>query len=133
MAFATSDDLAARWRPLTEDEEEKANVLLEDAAVYLSAFVTVDAEDTQQQAALKMVSCSMVQRAMVASENDAFGVAESRISADIYSQSVTYSNPNGDLYLTASEKRLLGITSSYMVGVRPTIAPVEVSMHGYPW
>lgn len=132
MAFATSDDIEARWRTLSETEKAKADVLLEDAAVYLSAFVTVDPEDEQQAAALKMVSCAMVQRAMIAAGNDAFGVKDERITADIYSQSYTYANPNGDLYLTSAEKRLLGITSSYIIGIRPVIEPVEVS-NGNIW
>lgn len=126
MAFATYEDLEARWRPLSQAERDRAEVLLGDAAVFLSAQVRVDEADGNQMAALKIVSCSMVQRAMNASANDAFGVTESTIKADIYSQTLSFANPSGDLYLTGSEKRLLGITSSYLVGLRPTINPVEV-------
>lgn len=129
MAFATSNDLEVRWRTLTDAEAERADVLLGDAAVYLSALVGIDPEDENQQEALKIVSCNMVQRAMVASANNAFGVSEARIQADIYSQTMTYANPSGDLYLTAAEKRLLGITGSYLTSIRPTIDPVEVRMH----
>lgn len=132
MAFATHEDLEARWRTLSEAEQARADVLLDDAAVYLSQFVTVIEGDEQQAAALKMVSCSMVQRAMLVSENDAFGVSEQSISADIYSQTMRYANPSGDLYLTAGEKRLLGITSSYLTSLRPVICPVEVP-HAYTW
>lgn len=131
MAFATSDDIAARWRPLSESEQEKAEVLLEDAATYLSEYVVVDEDDEQQASILKMVSCSMVIRAMLASENNVFGVTEQSISADIYSQTMRYQNPNGDLYLTASEKRLLGITSSYLTSIRPVIEPGVY--HAHPW
>lgn len=123
MAFATSDDIAARWRPLNSAEQEKAEVLLEDAATYLSAYVVVDEDDEQQASILKMVSCSMVIRAMIASENNVFGVTEQSISADIYSQTMRYQNPSGDLYLTSAEKRLLGITSSYLTSIRPVINP----------
>lgn len=131
MAFATSDDIAARWRPLSESEQEKAEVLLEDAATYLSEYVVVDEDDEQQASILKMVSCSMVIRAMLASENNVFGVTEQSISADIYSQTMRYQNPSGDLYLTASEKRLLGITSSYLTSIRPVIEPGVY--HAHPW
>lgn len=129
MAFATYIDLEARWRPLSQDEIDRATVLLDDAAVYLSAFVDVDESDENQMQALKIVSCSMVQRAMSATGNDVFGVTESTIKADIYSQTLSYANPSGDLYLTGGEKRLLGITSSYLTSLRPTINPVEVRKH----
>lgn len=132
MAFATYEDLEARWRPLSEDEQARASVLLDDAAVYLQNFVAVVPEDLAQAEALKIVSCSMVQRSMMASENDAFGITEQTIKADIYSQSLSFANPSGDLYLTASEKRLLGITSSYLMGVRPTINP-QVIHHADTW
>lgn len=133
MAYATYAELEARWRPLTEQERTRATALLDSAAVYLDALVEVDPKDERQAAALKEVSLSMVQRAMVASESDAFGVEKQTISADIYSQSTTFSNPGGDLYLTQLEKRILGITGGYMLSVRPTIAPVEVRMNDHPW
>lgn len=129
MAFATVDDLEARWHPLLDAERERAAVLLEDAALYLSTFVNVDDGDERQAGILKMVSCSMVQRAMSTAQSDAFGVSQQTITADIYSQSLSFANPSGDFYLTASEKRLLGITSSYIIGIRPTIDPVEVRAH----
>lgn len=129
MVFATSDDIAARWRPLTSAEAERAETLLEDAAVYLSSFVEVDPDDEDQASALKIVSCSMVIRSMLAAQNNAFGVTEQSVSADIYSQTMRYQNPNGDLYLTASEKRLLGITSSYLTSIRPTINPGVYHAH----
>lgn len=129
MAFATVDDLEARWHPLLDAERERAAVLLEDAALYLSSFVNVDDGDERQAGILKMVSCSMVQRAMSTAQSDAFGVSQQTITADIYSQSLSFANPSGDFYLTASEKRLLGITSSYIIGIRPTIDPVEVRAH----
>lgn len=133
MQFATSEDLAARWKPLTDAEAAKAEVLLKDAAVFLSALVEVDSTDEGQLAKLRIVSCSMVQRAMVAAQNDTFGVSEERVTADIYSQSLTFANPSGDMYLTAAEKRLLGITGSYLIGLRPTINPVEVRWNEHCW
>lgn len=126
MAFATYQDLEARWRPLNEAEQARATVLLDDAAVYLSRYVDVCGCDDSQFAALKIVSCSMVIRAMSNADSDAFGVSEQTIKADIYSQSWKYANPSGDLYLTAGEKRMLGITGSYLKSLRPTINPVRV-------
>ena len=60
MAYATVSDLEARWRALNEDEQARAEVLLEDAATYLDALVSIDPDDEEQQKVLSRVSCSMV-------------------------------------------------------------------------
>lgn len=120
MAFATVEDLEARWRALTADETEKAEVLLGDAGTYLSLFVNVDPEDEEQAEALKIVSCNMVRRVMNVTD-DMLGVTEGTMTADIYSQRFAYANPNGDWYLTATEKRLLGISRSFISSMRPVI------------
>lgn len=109
MAFATYEDVEARWRTLTADEQTKATVLLNDAANMLLALVRVDESDGQQQAILKQVSCTMVIRSMVASESTAFGVDKLQATMGPFSQQMSFTNPNGDLYLTKQEKRLLGI------------------------
>lgn len=120
MAFATVDDLEARWRPLTAAEQDRAEILLDDAGVFLSALVAVDPVDEEQAAILKMVSCSMVQRVMSA-DVDTVGVSQTSMTAGSYTQSFTYSNPSGDFYLTAMEKRLLGIASSKLGTIRPKV------------
>lgn len=121
MAFATVDDLEARWRPLTAAEQDRAEILLDDAGVFLSALVAVDPVDEEQAAILKMVSCSMVQRVMSA-DVDTVGVSQTSMTAGSYTQSFTYSNPSGDFYLTAMEKRMLGIASSKLGTIRPKVA-----------
>lgn len=126
MAFATLEDLEARWRPLSEAEQSRARTLLDDAAVYLSSLVP---SLCGKEDALRIVSCSMVQRAMASSSGDAFGADKLTIGADIYSQTLSYSGTMGGMYLTASEKRLLGVGSSYMASLRPAISPVEVRPH----
>lgn len=124
VAFATVDDLEARWRPLSSAEQERAEVLLDDAAVYLSALVTVDDSDQEQADVLKVVSCSMVQRVM-SSDVDTFGVSQASMTAGSYTQSMTFANPSGDFYLTAMEKRLLGIASSKLGTIRPKVGWCE--------
>ena len=71
MAFATVEDLEARWRTLTPEEQAMAAVLLDDAAVKLSEW-EIDG-DEKQAAKLKIVSCDMVKRAMKVSESDMEG------------------------------------------------------------
>lgn len=124
MAYATVDDLEARWRPLSTAEQDRAEVLLDDAAVYLSALVTVDDSDQEQADVLKVVSCSMVQRVM-SSDVDTFGVSQASMTAGSYTQSMTFANPSGDFYLTAMEKRLLGIASSKLGTIRPKVGWCE--------
>ena len=121
MAFADVSDIESRWRALSSDEESRASVLLDDASAILAAFVTVDEDNDEQAELLKIVCCDMVIRAMSATEADAFGASNMSMTAGPYTQSWTYSNPSGDLYLTKLEKRLLGITSSYIGTIPPKI------------
>ena len=113
MAYASVSDLIQRWKTLSAEEQTRAAVMLDDAATLLESLVTVDGENEKQLALLKTISCSMVKRALSSIATGA-GVSQSSISADIYTQSWTYSNPSGDLYLTALEKKLLGISNSYI-------------------
>lgn len=122
MAYATVDDLEARWRTLDSDEEAKATVLLDDASVMLMEQVDVDPEDTQQASLLKIVCCNMVIRAMLASESDAYGVSQMDYGMGPFTQAAHFSNPNGDLYLTGQEKDMLGVGSGrYILDFRPQI------------
>ena len=118
-AFATVEDLVARWRPLGADEATMAATLLDDAGLMLRQYVSVDADNEQQLDALKVVSCNMVKRAMVASSSSAFGVDQTSASMGPFSQTMHFSNPSGDLYISASEKRLLGIGGSQINTVYP--------------
>ena len=121
MAYATVSDIEARWRALSADEQAQATVLLDDAAAMLSRLVEVDETDEGQAELLKVVSCSMVIRSMSQTASELFGVSQSSITAGVYSQSTSYANPSGDMYLTRMEKRLLGITSGYIGSIRPRI------------
>lgn len=117
MAFANVTDIESRWRELTDEEAARANALLEDASNILGALVEVDPDDREQEASLRQVCANMVIRAM-GSPSDMFGASSATITAGAYSQTVNYSAPSGDLYLTKMEKRLLGITSGYIGSIR---------------
>ena len=121
MAFADVFDIESRWRDLSEDEQARASVLLDDASAMLSAQVDVDEADEEQMKLLGIVCCSMVIRAMSATEADSFGADSMTMTAGPYSQSWSYNNPTGDMYLTKLEKKLLGITSSYIGSIQPKI------------
>lgn len=118
MAFATVADLEARWRSLSDAEEAQASVLLDDAAAYLQALVEVDPDDEIQAANLKMVSCNMVKRAMSSSASDAFGVTNATATMGPFSQQVAYANPSGDMYVSKSERAILGIGTATIGSIR---------------
>lgn len=122
MAFADVSDIESRWRELSTDEEARATTLIDDASAMLSALVAVDETDEEQAELLKMVCCNMVIRAMSASEYDAFGASQMSMTAGPYSQQWTYANPSGDMFITKMEKRLLGISTSYIGTIRPMMA-----------
>jgi hypothetical protein len=67
----------------------------------------------------------MVNRALNAAESDAYGVSQATMTAGPYTQNVSYSNPSGDLYLTATEKRTLSIGAPYIGELPPQIAWVS--------
>lgn len=121
MAFAEVSDIESRWRELSTDEQSRASVLIDDASAMLTALVAIDTDDDEQAQLLKQVCCSMVIRAMSATEADAFGASQMSMTAGPYTQSWNYANPSGDMYLTRLEKRLLGITSGYIGSIRPKI------------
>lgn len=114
MAFAEVSDIESRWRELSTDEQSRASVLIDDASAMLTALVDVDTDDENQAQLLKQVCCSMVIRAMSATESDTFGASQMSMTAGPYTQSFNYANPSGDMYITRLEKRLLGITSGYI-------------------
>ena len=126
MAFAQVSDIEARWRDLTDTEEARAAVLIEDASAALASLVTVDEGDEQQAANLKTVCCSMVIRCMSATDADNYGVSSMSITAGPYTQQRSFSNPSGDMYLTKFERKLLGIGGGF-VG---TFAPVIKGYYG---
>lgn len=113
MAFATVDDLESRWKPLTEDQQEVAEALLDDASAIVSTMVDVNPDDAEQAALLKYVVCAMVKRAMAPIDGGTAGITQGSMTADIYTQSWTFSNPSGDLYVSATEKRALGVGSGF--------------------
>lgn len=108
MAYASVDELAERWRPLSESEKKVAAVLLEDAATILDAELErchLTAEGRSDK--LRYVSCQMVRRQMASDVGGDFS-SISR-TAGSFTEQIAPSNPSGDMYLTSNERRLLGV------------------------
>lgn len=133
--FASVDDLQKRWRILTEDEQRIAEVKLEDATVMIKALarnrgVAFNLDDDVTQGTLRSITCEMVKRSMLSSDNSA-GVSGHSMTAGPFSENFTFSNPTGDLYLTASEKKQLGLSSMLIGSIRPEIhAPTGRGVYG---
>lgn len=121
MAYATIDDLEARYGEVAYELRDRAQALLDDAATMLNAWVEVDISDQQQRERLKIVSCAMVNRALQAAASDVYGVSNASYTMGPFTQSATFSNPSGDLYLTKGEKSLLGISGTRISSIRPRI------------
>jgi hypothetical protein len=111
-AYATVDQLEARWRPLTESEIEQAETLLEDASVQVRAEIPtlaarIEAGNPDLLSAAIRVECAMVKRALSAGDGG-YGVTSTQETQGPFSRTLQFSNPMGDLYLTKAERRLLG-------------------------
>ena len=125
MGYAEVSDLEARWRPLTDEEAARASALLDDASALIDAYGQVDPSDPDTGRALTAVVCAMVQRAMSSAATDAYGVTQQSMTAGPYTQSWSYSNPTGDLYMTKAEKKMLGLASGYIGSIRPMVGRSE--------
>lgn len=102
--FATVADLEARWHALSDAERASALVLLDDASDKIMTDCPGWASATP--ATLRRITCAMVKRAML--NRDMAGISQSTQTANGFTESTAYSNPDGDLYLTRQEKRSLG-------------------------
>lgn len=112
--FATVDDVAARWRPLTSAEQNVATTLVADASALIRArFPGIDDQiaaggiDAQ---ILTIVVSGMVKRALIAPDD---GVSQESEGIGPYSRSQSFANPMRNVFLTEADLTLI-------LGYRPT-------------
>ena len=103
--FATSADVEARWRTLSEEDRDRADVLTYDASAMIrERWGDVDARiasgDISNESVIRVVA-SMVRRAMIA--GDAEGLESRAQAAGIFSVNDKFANPMGNLYFTAAD------------------------------
>lgn len=108
--FATTGDLAARWRPLTPDETSRAEVLIDDASRMIRRLYP-DIDDRISAGVIMLedivpIVCAMVKRVMLGGNID--GVESRSQTVGPFAVSDKFSNPMGNMYLTAEEKDILG-------------------------
>lgn len=109
--LATIADLQKGWRDLSDDEALAANTLLERASAQLYTLlnnhgIAVDVSNEIQAINLCTVTCNMVRRVL-----DISAANVSQISQTIGSTtaSMSFSNPDGSLYLTKADREMLGL------------------------
>lgn len=111
MPFATTDDIEARWHtPLTQEERRRAYAALDDTTALITDECTRAGIDIASipTATLRAITCAAVIRKLT-TDDDHLGVTNSQQTAGGFSESFTYSNPMGDLYLTSAERKRLGL------------------------
>lgn len=107
MIYATADDVAGGFRTLTDEERKKCAALCEEAAAIIDATSTKAAQDVR-----KIVSCRMIRRALGSRQGTPYGATQGSLTAGPYAQQWTYgSGSAGELYLTSTEKRMLGLSN----------------------
>lgn len=121
--YATTDDLAAFWRPLLSTEEDRADSLLEFASSRLrmeaaKADIDLDAkvsEDEDYAAQVKLTVMEAVKRAML-TPIDVPPVDNYSQAAGPYSENFKFTNPSGDLWFKKAELKALGIMGNQKLG-----------------
>lgn len=102
--FATPDDLAARWHPLTVDEKKQAEALLADASDLIRS--QCPGWKDASEATLRRICCQVVKTAMAGQAGA--GITQQTGTVGPFSESYSYANPAGELYLTRAQKHDLG-------------------------
>lgn len=110
--YATLEDLKRHWPGLPADRDTEATQKLHEAAIEVRALYP-DIDSRLESTALdwdvvQLVVVRMVKRAMdVQGDSATAGLESFQYSTGPFSMSGKVSNPDGNLYLTAADKRLL--------------------------
>lgn len=127
--FATYQDLVLRFPDIGLDEF-RANILLGDASVMIAremarSGVCINDGDEYQLEDLKIVTCHVVRRSVLSEADGPY--TQMTDTAGPYTQSRTLANPTGDMYLTARERKRLGIASGHLHSLRVKIEGADDS------
>lgn len=108
-AFATVEQLESGWHPLLDGERSRAAVLLERATRMIKAQCPRWAQaENHNPGICADVCCAMVMRAMQTGDTDIpDGVKQMSQTTGVFSDSYTFDNPLGNLYLRDEERRVL--------------------------
>ena len=115
MAYATVSDLQAYWRVLSASEQVRAESLLEYAALFIDSHVTISSDDETQLGVAKFVSCDLVKTAMFSGSVPVSSVSQ---TGGVYSASMTFANPQGDMFWKSQYDSLFGLDGMDIGSVR---------------
>lgn len=121
MEYVTTDDLARIWRPLKNEERERAEELIK--VVFSTLIVEADkvgkdflkqVEESKSYADVaKTVVCDIVSRVLMTS-TDGEPMTQRTESALGYSIGGTYLSPGGGIFIKRSELSKLGLRRQKM-------------------
>lgn len=108
--YATVENVADGFRPITEEETKQCEALIKEAGIIIDTYNEKAVPDKK-----RLVTCRMVRRTL--EENAGrngnsylpIGATQGSISAMGYSQSWTLQGATGELYLSRLEKKILGL------------------------
>lgn len=106
--FATSRDVRLRWQTAPASVTDDAiEAVLDDAEAWLRAsYPQIPATpDEKLRKVLALVSVSMAKRALAATDRG--GITQQQATAGSFSQSTSWRNPDGDLFLSGQERQML--------------------------
>ena len=123
VPFADITDLERHGRPTSTDEYERVETALADASQYLIDEMRASVARANP-ATLTAIVCAMVKRVLpdpdAALSGPPPGVESRQFGVGIFQESLKYTNPTGDMYLTKSERRRLrGTRRAFMVDTLP--------------
>lgn len=120
MAYATIDDYKKRFGEPAD--KARCEQLLQDASTLIDAFTGKAEEGFEGKfpPAYTVVCCEVAHRA-IATPAELLGVNNYTKSAVGYSETFGYSNPNGDLFLSSTQKRMLGVGKARIGALRPEV------------
>jgi len=121
--YATPEDLIDRYGEMTEDEQKRAEILLTDASAIILAAGGLKEPKEADDAAYRAVCCAMVHRVMISPSWLALGVTQRSQTSGPFTESMSFNNPNGDLYLTKAERKTLGLGGSVIGSIAPANMP----------
>lgn len=122
--FATVEDLTTLWRPLTTEEQGRAEALLEIVSESLRAEATQVKKDLDDEilfnpylaAVAKSVTVDVVARTLMTSTNQE-PMTQMTQSAGPYSVTGTFLVPGGGIFFKKSELARLGLRRRQRCGV----------------
>ena len=122
--FADIEALETKYN-LTEAQKEVAEIYLRDATLTISEYLRSRGKSPEdiEPDILEMVTRDAAYRALSSISNGR-DVSQYTQSAIGYSETFTFSNSSGDIYLTKKEKKLLGLGGSRTYCIMPHIGSI---------